>query len=156
MTGVEQADTVRRALEIRVDGERLFDSVQATWNLLERSAGPALVEAHAAGLAVIVKEPLANGRLTSRNRSGAFADRRRTLETIAGRHGATIDAVALAAVLAEPWSGVVLSGAATVDQLRSNLAALTVRLEERDLEALEALAEPARTYWSTRSTLPWN
>jgi aryl-alcohol dehydrogenase-like predicted oxidoreductase len=41
-----------------------FDTVQATWNLLERSAGPVLAEAHAAGLGVIVKEALANGRLT--------------------------------------------------------------------------------------------
>jgi aryl-alcohol dehydrogenase-like predicted oxidoreductase len=52
---------------MRVDGVRLFDAVQATWNLLEPSAGPALAEAHAAGLGVIVKEALANGRLTDRN-----------------------------------------------------------------------------------------
>ena len=41
--------------------------MQATWNLLEPSAGPALAEARAAGMGVIIKEALANGRLTSRN-----------------------------------------------------------------------------------------
>ena len=51
----------------------LFDAVQATWNLLEPSAGPALAEAHAAGVGVIVKEALANGRLTARNDDPAFA-----------------------------------------------------------------------------------
>ena len=39
----------------------LFDCVQATWNVMEQSAGPALLEAREAGLEVIVKEALANG-----------------------------------------------------------------------------------------------
>jgi aryl-alcohol dehydrogenase-like predicted oxidoreductase len=53
--------TIERAIEIGI-----FDTVQATWNLLERSAGPILAEAHEAGLGVMVKEALANGRLTAR------------------------------------------------------------------------------------------
>ena len=61
VTGPGQAQTIERALE--VGG---FDTVQATWNLLERGAGSALRAAHAAGMGVIVKEPLANGRLTAR------------------------------------------------------------------------------------------
>src|SRR5581483_6359980 len=72
VTGEEQADTIRRALDVRLEGAPLFDCVQATWNLLEPSAGAALAEAKAAGLAVIVKEPLANGRLTARNLDPAF------------------------------------------------------------------------------------
>jgi hypothetical protein len=44
----------------------LFGAVQATSNLLELSVGPALAEAHARGLRLIVKEALANGRLTAR------------------------------------------------------------------------------------------
>ncbi|HLH28097.1 MAG TPA: aldo/keto reductase, partial [Acidimicrobiales bacterium] len=63
VSGPEQAATIRRALAVRVDGVNPFGSVQATWNLLEPSAGPALAEAHAAGLGVILKEVLANGRL---------------------------------------------------------------------------------------------
>ena len=55
-TGARQAETIERALE--VGG---FDAVQSTWNLLDRSAGPALEAAHAAGLGVIIKEALANG-----------------------------------------------------------------------------------------------
>src|SRR5436305_1641209 len=61
-SGPRQAETLRRALDVAVAGERLFDCVQATWNLLEPSAGPVLAEAHAAGVGVIVKEALANGR----------------------------------------------------------------------------------------------
>jgi aryl-alcohol dehydrogenase-like predicted oxidoreductase len=76
VTGPRQGETVRRALGVTVAGERLFDCVQATWNLLEQSAGPALEEARVAGLRVIVKEALANGRLTARNADPAFAAHR--------------------------------------------------------------------------------
>ena len=136
-------------MEVDVAGERLFDCVQATWNLLEPSAGPALAEAHAAGMGVIVKEALANGRLTARNDDPAFAARRRVLEAEASRLGTTLDALALAAALARPWADVVLSGAATAEQLRSNLAASAVAWDDRAGERLGALAEDPEEYWAT-------
>ena len=64
VTGPNQADTIRRALHVSIDGVNPFQVVQATWNLLERSAETALAEAKARGWGVIVKEALANGRLT--------------------------------------------------------------------------------------------
>jgi len=156
VTGPEQAKTVRRAFEVTVEGERVFDCVQATWNLLEPSVGPALAEAHAAGLGVIVKEPLANGRLTERNRQPRFAAKRQRLEHAARGLGVGIDAIALAAVLAEPWADVVLSGAASVEQLSSNLAASALRLDGALRRELATLAEPAEDYWQTRAALAWN
>jgi len=138
-TGPHQSQTIERALE--VGG---FDSVQATWNLLERSAGPALAAAHDAGLGVIVKEALANGRLTDRGDVPELTAAARKADT-------TPDALALAGVLAQPWVDVVLSGAATVGQLQSNLQALAT-----DPEPLEALVEAPETYWEQRSELPWN
>jgi aryl-alcohol dehydrogenase-like predicted oxidoreductase len=144
-TGADQAATIERALE--VGG---FDTVQATWNLHDRSAGAALAAAHDAGLGVIVKEALANGRLTARG------DGDGSLTAAARERGTTPDALALAAVLAQPWVDVVLSGAATVDTLRSNLAALDVRWDAGLDERLAGLAEPADRYWQQRSALPWN
>lgn len=147
LSGPGQTETLRRALEVRLDGAPLFAVVQATWNLLERSAGAALRDAHAAGLGVIVKEALANGRLTARN--PALAPQ---LAETARRLASTPDAVALAAALAQPWADVVLSGAATVAQFRSNLAALDLTLDDD----LSALAETPPRYWSIRAALPWN
>ena len=147
---------MRRALGATVAGERLFDCVQATWNLLEPSAGPALEEAKAAGLGVIVKEALANGRLTARNADPAFAARRRRLGEEAARFAVSIDALALAGVLARPWVDIVLSGVAAVDQLRSNLAALAVPWDHWASEMTESLAESPEDYWHTRARLPWN
>jgi aryl-alcohol dehydrogenase-like predicted oxidoreductase len=144
VTGPRQAETIGRALERSV-----FDTIQATWNLLERSAGQALAEAHEAGLGVIVKEALANGRLTARG------DVPSLLEASADR-GIAPDELALAAVLAQPWADVVLSGAATLEALNSNLRALGVELPKGLDPELEALAEEPALYWEERSTLPWN
>ena len=38
-SGPGQADTIRRALHLTVDGQQLVTAVQVTWNLLEPSAG---------------------------------------------------------------------------------------------------------------------
>jgi aryl-alcohol dehydrogenase-like predicted oxidoreductase len=59
-------------------------------------------------------------------------------------------------VLAQPWADVVLSGAATVDTLRSNLAALDVTWDAQLDERLAELAEPADAYWARRAELAWN
>lgn len=156
VSGPRQGDTVRKALAIEIDGRRLFDAVQATWNLLEPSAGGALAEAHRCGLAVIIKEGVANGRLTERNRVPEFAAQRALLERIAGRLGCTFDALALAAVLAQPWASVALSGAATLAQLRANLRAVEVEWSAELEVEVAALAEPPDEYWQRRAALAWN
>jgi aryl-alcohol dehydrogenase-like predicted oxidoreductase len=151
-SGPGQAATIRRVLEVTAHGVGPFACVQATWNLLEPSAGPALAEASAAGWGVIVKEAVANGRLTPHGQSPAAA----ALGRVAARHGAGVDAVALAAVLANPWTDVVLSGAVTPGQLEANLAALRVELTPEDLEELAILAEPPERYWQERAGLSWS
>lgn len=143
-TGPRQRETIERAV-----GTGAFDAVQATWNLLERSAEAALEAAHDAGLTVIVKEALANGRLTSRGDTAPLleAARERSVEP---------DALALAAALAQPWADVVLSGAATVGQIESNLGARTIRYDEEQARTLAPLAEESEAYWATRAGLAWN
>jgi aryl-alcohol dehydrogenase-like predicted oxidoreductase len=100
---------------------------------------------------VIVKEALANGRLTARG-GGANGP----LVAAARERDATPDALALAAVLAQPWADVVLSGVATVDTLRSNLAALDVAWDAELDQRVAELAEPAEAYWERRAELAWN
>ena len=132
VSGPRQAEVIRRALAVRIDGVNPFQSVQATWNLLEPSAGPALADAHDAGWGVIIKEALANGRLALEDRT------------------------AIAAALANPWVDVVLSGAVTVEQLGSNVMAATMPLAPDQLTELAKLAEPADQYWKERSQLAWS
>ncbi len=143
-SGPRQPETIERALE--VGG---FDAVQATYNLLETSAGAALAAAHEAGLSVIIKEAVANGRLTARGDVASLAELAREAELAP-------DQLALAAVLAQPWVDVVLSGASTTEVLTSNLKAATVRPSPEQLDRLSALRESPESYWETRSALPWN
>ena len=156
VSGPHQGEVLKHAMDVNVSGVRLFDCVQATWNLLERSAGPALTSAWQAGMGVIVKEALANGRLTERNTEPAFAGKLAILEREAQRLGTTVDGLALAGVLAQPWVDVVLSGAVRVDHLLSNLEALEVSWDDEAASYLQALVEPAGEYWTIRSDLEWN
>lgn len=148
-SGPRQAETIRRALSVVRGGKRLFGAVQSTWNLLERSCEEALQEAKQAGMTIIVKEVLANGRLTARGDASA-------LHELAARKGATPDTVAIAAALSRPWADLVLLGASTVDQLHSNVKATQLRLSAEDHELLDRLREPPQRYWELRSRLPWN
>jgi len=152
LSGPRQADALERVLAVERTDAQLFSTVQVTWNVLEPSAGAMLGAAHEAGVGVIIKEGVANGRLTPRGSDPAV---REVLDPIAARHGVTIDAVALAAVLAQPWVDVALSGAATVAHLHANLCALDVPLTSEDLDALDGLGERADAYWDRRGGLPW-
>jgi aryl-alcohol dehydrogenase-like predicted oxidoreductase len=152
VSGPRQGEVIRHALDLGVDGVNPFSTVQATWNVLEPSAGPALHDARARGWGVLVKEVLANGRLTSRG----DGPEKRALEKVALRHGASIDQVAMATALGQPWTDVVLSGAVTAEQLASNVGALGVSLTEEDWDELASVAEDAEIYWSRRNALPWH
>jgi aryl-alcohol dehydrogenase-like predicted oxidoreductase len=151
VSGPLQAEVVRLALEVDVDGTNPFSTVQATWNVLEPSVAPALEEAHARGWGVLVKEVLANGRLPDRGDGRSIG----VLGEIAARRGASVDQVAVAAALCQPWADVVLSGAATVSQLESNVGALELSLTDEDHDLLRSVAEVPARYWDRRSSLPW-
>lgn len=156
VSGPRQAQTIWQALEIKREGQLLFDAVQATWNPLETSAADALSASQESGLLVIIKEALANGRLTRRNQEANFAEKQAVLAELCGELDCTLDALALAAALAQPWAGVVLSGAARVEHLTSNTRALHIRLSAEQLERLSQLAETPADYWQRRSELDWN
>jgi aryl-alcohol dehydrogenase-like predicted oxidoreductase len=148
LSGAGQRETLERALDVRVDGRPLWSAVQATWNLHERSVEPALRAAKAAGLRVLIKEALANGRLAARGAPPR-------LQEEAARLHVTPDALALAAALAQPFADVVLSGAVTMAQLAENLRATEVD-GSAAAAALASLVEPRERYWAERSQLPWN
>jgi aryl-alcohol dehydrogenase-like predicted oxidoreductase len=141
-SGARQADVIFEALAL---ADSPFRAVQATWNLLEQSAAPALAAAHAAGWTVVVKEAVANGRLSP---AGDEPD----VLAFAAVDAQPLDAFALGAALAQPWADLVLSGAVTPAQLRHNLAA---RPPAVDAHVLHALAEPAEQYWAERGRRAW-
>ena len=151
LSGPKQAATLEQALKVKTGDKLLFDAVQATFNILEPSAGKMLELAHSEGLGVIIKEAVANGRLTDRSDE----EKLRVLKAQAERLDTTIDALALAFVLDQAWVDVVLSGAASAGQLESNLKSLDVVLDDEVSEVFAKLKESPKAYWQTRSNLPW-
>jgi aryl-alcohol dehydrogenase-like predicted oxidoreductase len=166
VSGAGQDVAIRRSLEVRRDGERVFDSVQATWNLLERGAESALQDAHDAGMKVVVKESLANGRLTQnygkreegrgkRDKGEVLFPSVAPIREVAESRGTTVEMLALAAAVARPWADVVLTGAATPGQIQSSVAALELAYDAALEEQLRSVSIVSDEYWRARSSFRW-
>lgn len=151
LSGANQGEVLDAALKVEVNGQRLFGAVQATYNVLEQSAGESLQKAHDLGLGVIAKEVLANGRLTNRSKINHFADARLSRETTSER-----DAVSIAFALSKTFIHIVLSGAAKKEHLGSNLKATQMVLSSSELEALGKLKMQPEKYWAERTAMAWN
>ncbi len=158
VSGAHQKEVIEKGLDVTIDGLLLFDSVQATYNILEQSAESILRDAAEAGLGIIIKEALANGRLTSRNSESDFADQKALLDSLASKYHVGIDSIALAFVVSKPWAHITLSGAVTERHLESNLKALKLNshIQEEEFEALANLQEQSESYWEKRAALKWN
>jgi aryl-alcohol dehydrogenase-like predicted oxidoreductase len=142
-----------------------YESVQLSWSLLERGAEREVTPAcREFGLGVLVWSPLASGFLSGKftkdgplptgsrltewkdtfarlgvDRSWAVLD---AVREIAARHETSVAAVALAWLLARKETSSVIMGARTVAQLDDNLKALTVKLSEADVAALDKVSRP--------------
>ncbi|WP_382309508.1 aldo/keto reductase [Herbiconiux sp. UC225_62] len=145
-SGPEQAAVIDAALALP---DSPFSAVQSTWNLLEQSAGPALERANDARWLVVVKEVLANGRLSAEGTAGG---READAAALAARDEQPLEGLAIGAAVAHPWADIVVSGAVTRKQLRSNLDAKAPAVP---VEQLEALAEPPEQYWAERAAREW-
>jgi aryl-alcohol dehydrogenase-like predicted oxidoreductase len=158
VSGAGQAVAIRRALDVRRGGERVFDSVQATWNLLERGAESALKDAYDEGMKVVVKESLANGRLTQANRDNddVLNHAVARIRELAESRGTIVETLALAGAFARPWVNIVLTGAATVDQIRSIVAAIAFDYDTELDEQLRSVSLTSEEYWRARSAFRWN
>ena len=148
VSGVAQDQTIRKAIKMGI-----FDTVQATFNIFEQSAGSALLAAHEGGMEVIIKEGMANGRVLDPEKAPA-------LVAAAKQLGCSADALALAAIINMPFKPLVLSGAVTQAQLEDNYKAVEVAEALRGTDEIEKVMAssciPAEFYWAERSELPWN
>ncbi len=155
LSGPGSAATLAAARRAEARGERVFDVVQATCNVLEPSLAPALAAARAGGMGVIAKEVLANGRLTEANQRPEDAALLARLRAVGERAGLPLDRLAVAFVAGLPGIDVVLSGAATPAQVASHAAAIDRTLDGDVRATLADVAETPERYWATRAGLPW-
>jgi aryl-alcohol dehydrogenase-like predicted oxidoreductase len=151
LSSPNQDEVLKEAMKIQVEGSALFDSVQCTFNVLEQKPGPALVIAHEAGLDIIIKEGLANGR----------ALQHPAVVQYAAELSCEPDQLALGCILAQPFQPRVLSGAVTPAQLESNWKSLELSEQlQKDpallQEIMQACVVDSKDYWDERSALAWN
>ncbi|MEL7145281.1 MAG: aldo/keto reductase [Bacteroidota bacterium] len=152
LTGPQQDKTLEKALTIKKEGKLLFQSVQATWNLLEQRIKKQLAEASAQGLLVIVKEAMANGRISALSNKYLDREQIEVISSLSEKYAITPDQLAINAALQQPFADIVLSGAAKQTHLLSNLHVSDQKL---DLQEIARLAEPSEEFWTKRSELSW-
>jgi aryl-alcohol dehydrogenase-like predicted oxidoreductase len=159
--GVAELEEVARAVG---DGHRGFVSVQNDYNLLNRKMEfDVLPYCDSNGLAFTAYFPIYHGFLTGHFRRGeelqpgsrlanshplrqaaVFTDEHfdilEGLTAFAEARGRTVLDVALARLLAEPGLAAVLPGAASVEHVRSNALAATMKLSAGEIDEIDRIA----------------
>ena len=155
-TGTNQAEVIKKALNITVDGASLFDLFQVTYNFLDQSLLEILEELIHENKSIVIKEALANGRVFRNESYPHYNKMYEVLEGISKKHNVGVDAISLKYCEQTIPNSIVLSGASTIRQLQENLKADTFMLSSQDLALLDAFKTPAHYYWSERKKLTWN
>lgn len=155
-SGVNQSDVIRKALEISLNNELLFDSFQVTYNVFEQSAFLVLTKVLQKGKKLIIKEALANGRIFKNEKFKCYTKAYQILENLANKYSVGADAIALRFVIDGLEPSYVLSGASNKAELTGNLKALNFNLTVAELELLKTLKTVPNAYWSERNKLNWN
>lgn len=158
----QQAWRIAKALGVSErQGLERYETLQAYYSIagrdLERELVPLMQEE---GIGLLVWSPLAGGLLSGKFGPGAPGqpEGRRVnfdfppvnqerawacvaeMRTIGAAHGVSVARVALAWLLAKPWTTSVIIGAKTVEQLDDNLAAVHLRLSPEEMARLDAVS----------------
>lgn len=141
-----------------------FQSYQSYYSLVGRDAERDIVPMlQAEGLGMLVYSPLAGGYLTGKYRDGKTTGRRATvqfppvdeargarllpvIDAIATAHGVSMEAVALAWLRQQRAVTSITLGVKTLAQLQANLVAVTVSLNDDELDQLGAACAPPPEY----------
>jgi aryl-alcohol dehydrogenase-like predicted oxidoreductase len=155
-TGANQVAIIRKALDVTVEGQPLFDAFQVTYNMLDQSLGEISKELVLQEKKIIIKEALANGRVfrnkTYKNYNNLYDE----LERLSRKYKVGVDAIALQFCGQTNPTSIILSGASNSEQLQENLKLNTFRLSEEELQELAAFKIAPNRYWEERNQLQWN
>ena len=151
-SGPSQAETIKKLLEIN-KVENLFTFIQCTINILEQSCQQILIEASESKINIIAKEIFANGRLSAANKE--FHQKEiLILRNLALDLNLSLEELSLIWAYQQKYINIVLTGAATVEQLQSNIDAISKR--DLTLPNLLELGTSKESYWQSRKSLKWN
>ncbi len=155
-SGHNQVDVIKKALEIEVNGDLLFDAFQVTYNILDQSIADIANILKEQKKKIIIKEALANGRLFPNQEYPKYQELYTALQKLAGKYQVGIDAIAMQFCLDSLQPYKILSGAANQKHIGDNLKTGTFQLNLEEIEALYTLKSDPKHYWIERKNLSWN
>ncbi|CAI8390371.1 MAG: D-threo-aldose 1-dehydrogenase [Polaribacter sejongensis] len=155
-TGANQAEVIKKALNITVDGASLFDLFQVTYNFLDQSILKVSEELIQENKSIVIKEALANGRVFRNESYPHYNKMYEVLEGISKKHNVGVDAISLKYCEQTVPNSIVLSGASTNAQLKQNLQLNTFSLSNNEIELLNSFKITPEFYWKERKQLIWN
>ncbi|MGK0326245.1 MAG: aryl-alcohol dehydrogenase-like predicted oxidoreductase [Polaribacter sp.] len=155
-TGTNQVEVLKKALNILVDGEQLFDLFQVTYNFLDQSLHDILDKLTHQKKSIVIKEALANGRVFRNPRYPLYEEMYSVLDNLSKKHNIGIDAISLKYCEQTIPDSIVLSGASNTKQLKENLKMNSFSLSIDDIEILNSFKTDPKFYWEERKKLQWN
>ncbi len=155
-TGNNQTEILEKGLSIEVENEKLFQSFQCTFNILDQSVFKYANKLQNISGPFIIKEALANGRLIPNNRYSNYFLLYDFLMKLADQYKVGTDAVAMRYCIDKFQNAKVLSGADNCVHLRANLLANQFSLTQDELEKLDSFRIESTEYWLERKSLQWN
>ncbi|MEZ4795539.1 MAG: aldo/keto reductase [Flavobacteriaceae bacterium] len=155
-TGDNQVEVLKKAMEITIEGEKLFQSVQCTFNILEQSISEVKGELNNFEGSLFIKEALANGRLIPNEKYFQYKNLYDFMKQLAEKHQVGEDAIALRYIMEIFPKAIVLSGANNSEHLTSNLEANNINLSASEIKQLNVFGIQNTEYWNQRKQLQWN
>ncbi len=154
-TGVNQVEVLRKAVNIEIENEPLFSLFQSTYNIMEQSVLQLKENFLNTNRQLILKESMANGRLMPSTSFKGHKSLYRYITKLADKYNVGADAVAIRFCIDSFPDAITLSGASTAEQLESNLAAKTFKLQKEEIELLSTYKIDPILYWGERKQLSW-
>lgn len=155
-TGVNQVEVLKKAFTIEVEGEKLFQSFQSTFNILDQSLLELKDELNQIEGTFIIKEALANGRLIPNKNYLEYSKLYSLMRSLAKKHKVDVDAIVLRYCMDSFPNAIVLSGVNNETHLESNLKANGFKLSNSEIEQLSTFGVMTKDYWKERKALAWN
>ena len=155
-TGDNQIEVLEKGLSVEIENEKLFQSFQCTYNILDQSISKYKNELQSLSGPFIIKEALANGRLLPNNNFPEYRKLYNFMQHLARKYNVTPDAIALRYCIDVFPKAMVLSGANNSLHLQSNLKVNQFTLTEAEIKELAAYRVSNVSYWKERKLLNWN
>lgn len=155
-TGSNQLAIIEHALDVAIDGNKLFDTFQVTYNIMDQSLSSITDVLHKENKRIIIKEALANGRIFPNTSYPQYSDLYKNLDRMSHKYQVGIDAIAMRFCMDSIKPFVTLSGASSPNQILENLRTSTFELEDEDVQLLKTFNVAPEDYWLERKQLTWN